>query len=77
MDTDDSETVSPSMAIVERVAALEGLSPTDLPEQLYHVVDPEALDRLVDSADDDTEIRFTYCGHDVLLTGAGALFVNE
>ena len=54
----------PSYRVVETVAREEGVSPAELSPPLYSVVDPEALDALIQTdADSDTgqvEIEFTY-----------------
>ena len=53
-----------SYRVVEAVAQKEGISPSEVSPPLYSVVDPEALDALVqpetDSDTDRIEIRFTY-----------------
>ena len=54
----------PSYRVVEAVAQKEGVLPTELCPPLFSVVDPEALDALVQpDADSNTgqiEIEFTY-----------------
>ena len=56
-----------SYRVVEAVAQKEGISPSEVSPPLYSVVDPEALDALVqpetDSDTDRIEIRFTYLGY--------------
>ena len=42
--------VPPSHKILTQVASSEGVSPTDLEPPLHDVIDPEALDRLVESS---------------------------
>ncbi|RZV06048.1 hypothetical protein BDK88_4000 [Natrinema hispanicum] len=53
-----------SHRVVEAVAWKEGVSPTELSPPLFSVIDPEALDTLVqEDADSNTsqvEIEFTY-----------------
>lgn len=71
---------SPSEAVVERVAALEGADPTEL-EPLFEVIDPEALDMLIESECDpdesDLRIEFTYHGHDVTVTARGTIHIDS
>ncbi|ELY43276.1 HalOD1 output domain-containing protein [Natronorubrum bangense] len=54
----------PSYRVVEAVAQKEGVLPTELCPPLFSVVDPEALDALVqpaaDSSTGQVEIEFTY-----------------
>ena len=63
----------PSIAVVETIAALEGVDPIDLRTPLFEEVDPGALDALLDPGrvDDPVRVEFTYCGYDVTITGAG------
>lgn len=68
------EGASITRQIVERVAAAEGVSPTDLESPLYSVVDPDALETLCrqhpgGTAGSDFEVRFTYAGYRVRVTG--------
>lgn len=68
--------VSPSHSIVTQIAAAEGIDPTELRPPLHAVVDPVALDRLVDSSestasDDRVRIEFEYCGYTVRVDGTG------
>lgn len=73
------DSVCPSMAVVEKIAALERTDPTELPP-LYEAVDTEALDALVESAtgSDATDLRveFTYHGHQVIVTTDGVVHVE-
>ena len=73
--------VSPSTRIVTRIAAAEGVEPTALEPPLYDVVDPDALDRLVESSADgpidaDATITFTYHSYRVNVDGAGTVDVR-
>ena len=64
-------------AVVERVAALEGVDPTELPP-LYESIDVEALERLVEAAEgagSSLRVEFSYYGHEVSITGEGAVRV--
>lgn len=74
-----SESVRPSVAVVNRVAAIEGIEPTDLPT-LYEAVDPDALDALVEStskADScDFQIEFPYHGYEVTVTTNGVIHID-
>lgn len=72
---------TPSLTIVEQVAALEGTDPIALPP-LNDAIDPDALDSLVQSsAPDDPRtpaaVHFTYCGYDVHVEGGGSILVSD
>ena len=45
----------PSIAIVEAIAAIEDVTPTDVEFTLYEELDPESLDTLFDEQDDPEE----------------------
>jgi hypothetical protein len=68
-------TVPPSQAVIERVAAGEGVDQTNI-APLYEAIDPDALDRLVEASQGDDgalTIQFTYQGYDVTVTGGGVV----
>ena len=50
-------------AVVEAVAAAEGIPPSQLSEPLYSVVDSDALDSLFRST--SGSVTFTYYGYEV------------
>lgn len=73
------ESVAPSQAIVERVAALEGVDHSEL-DPLFGAIDPDALDALVGTtghSDAALQIEFTYHGYDVTVTGEGVVHIDE
>lgn len=73
------EAAPPSHAVVERVAAREGVEPTEL-TPLYDVVDPDAVDTLVErtvGSGSSLKIQFKYHGHDVTVTGEGVVHLDE
>ena len=75
---------SPSSAVVEAVAATTGAEPPEM-SLLYDVIDPEALDRLVNRASHGPQgsgeltVSFTYegCRVDVTSTGRVAVSVRD
>lgn len=67
-DADDE----PSLAVIEAVAEAEGCDSTDL-SPLFEVIDPEALDRLVE---DGASVSFDYAGRHVNITETGEIVVN-
>lgn len=72
------EAVPASHAVVERVAALEGVDPTEL-VPLYEVINPEAVDKLVGTADGSGSplaIDFRYHGHEITVTGEGVVHID-
>jgi len=64
----------PSVAVVEAVAAHEGVDPLDLPP-LYDAVDPSALDTLFaprpDGSVRDGQLSFRFAGYDVTVHTSG------
>ncbi|WP_224268279.1 HalOD1 output domain-containing protein [Haloprofundus salinisoli] len=73
------ETVAPSQAIVERIAALEEADQTEL-DPLYETVDPEALNALVEATERSNpslQIQFTYNGYEVTVSSGGVVYVDE
>lgn len=71
-----TEATEPSTAVVEAVASAGGWEPTAVPEPLYDVVDPDALDAFVASTD-DAEVSFTYMGYEVTVAGDGGVTVDD
>ncbi|RZV10416.1 hypothetical protein BDK88_1574 [Natrinema hispanicum] len=61
--------------IIERIAEADGVDPTSMTPPLADVVDPDALNELIDHGSDDAdrtfEVRFHYCGHEVVVTDDG------
>ncbi|WP_049987981.1 HalOD1 output domain-containing protein [Halobellus rufus] len=69
---------SGSTAVIEAVADKMGTVPRELPQQLYEVIDPDALDALSNTQKTTkSEIRFSYCGYDVTLREDGTVTVDE
>lgn len=71
--------MSPSIAVVERVAALEATDPTALPP-VYETVDTDALDALVESASksdsSNFQIEFPYYGHEITVATNGVIHID-
>lgn len=59
---------SMSAAVVDAIAAADGVEPTDL-EPLYEAVDPEALDDLFRTS--PGSVTFEFNGYRVTVTSAG------
>jgi hypothetical protein len=75
-----SEAASPSTEVVRRVASEAGVDPIDLPP-LYEAVDPDALDRFLESVDGTTPtvseaVRFRYAGYHVAVEADGAVALS-
>ncbi|MFC7194034.1 HalOD1 output domain-containing protein [Halosimplex aquaticum] len=65
--------------VVETVATVEEVEPTDLSAQLYDSVDPEALDALYDSADDrdgPLAVSFGFDGYEVSIVDGDRITVR-
>lgn len=72
----DWSDITPSRALVDAIAALEGVDPvalaTDHGTALYEYVDPEALDTLFsDGPAAGTEITLSIDGYTAQITGSG------
>jgi len=75
-----SEAASPSTEVVRRVASEASVDPIDLPP-LYEAVDPDALDRFLESVDGTTPtvseaVRFRYAGYHVAVEADGAVALS-
>lgn len=75
-----AETDSPSLAIVEAVAAVTGRDPEGM-DQLYDAIDPDALDRLVrqtgaEGRSDGVCLSFRYGGCTVIVAADGRVAVS-
>lgn len=72
---------SPSVAVVEQIAAAEGVDPVDLDVSLYDVLDPDALDALFRPATDGdaatTRVTFPVADYQVTVTGDREVVVRE
>ena len=71
--------VSPSEAVVARIANCEGVDPLELPP-LYESIDADAIDALVRTAeanDSALQIEFTYHGYQVTISDGGVVHVDE
>lgn len=64
---------SASQAVIEAVAAHEGVEPTELTPLLYEVVDCDALDALFNGRPKPAAgwptVKFTYRGYSILVAG--------
>lgn len=71
---------SPSQAVVESVAAREGVDPTELSGRLYDAVDPDALDALFGTREGtrfDGRVVFDYHGYEVTVLGPDEVELRE
>ncbi|WP_262175022.1 HalOD1 output domain-containing protein [Haloarcula laminariae] len=57
-----------TLAVVRAVAAAKNESPQSL-APLGNVVDPDALETVVDESDGATHVTFSYAGHRVVVSG--------
>lgn len=63
--------------VIRSVAEARDVTPLELPTPLFDVVDPDCLDRLVDSGADDLRVTFTYHGCEVTVRGDGSVTVSD
>lgn len=68
---------TPTQAVVKQVATASGVDPLELQPPLFETVNPEALNALVDSADPQTTVQFTYCGYEVTVDGTCTVELEE
>ncbi|WP_433626387.1 DUF7504 family protein [Halomicrococcus sp. NG-SE-24] len=78
-DLDSDQALSTTITVA--VADAAGVEPSDIPEQLYDVIDPEALDKLFEPRGDGTPRRggrlsFSLYGHHVTVNGDGTVTVQ-
>lgn len=66
---------SASRTVLRAVASAKDVVPTDIDRNLYDVVDPDALNRLVGSGQ-HLEVRFTFAGCTVEVDGGGTVVVE-
>lgn len=71
---------APSYRVVKAVAQKEGVSPSELTPPLFSVVDPDALDALVqedaDSITSQVEVEFTYRGYVVQIRNGPTVSIS-
>lgn len=65
----ESSATSLSAAILEAIAAREGVDPTELRTPLYTVIDPEALASLFRNG--TGQVTFTYHGYEITVSSEG------
>lgn len=80
LETDSA--IPPSTAVIEAVAGHKGVDPLDLKPALFDVIDPDALDALIDNgesvhAPSDTTVRFTYNECRVNVSSGGTVEVSS
>lgn len=65
-----------SHRLIELVADVEQVDPGDLPP-IGRTIDFEALDTLIESANDALTVTFTVHGYDVIVTGNGSVVLDS
>lgn len=65
-----------SLRLIELVADIEQVDPGDLPP-IGRTIDLEALDTLIESANDTLTVTFTVHGYDVIVTGNGSVVLDS
>ncbi|QLG47675.1 HalOD1 output domain-containing protein [Natrinema halophilum] len=73
---------TPCIEIVEQIAALEDVDPTELQPPLHDVIDPEAVNDLFsptkrNGTRESGRVRFDYLGYDVVVRGDGRVSVSS
>jgi len=71
---------APSYRVVKTVAQKEGISPAELSPPLFNVIDPDALDTLVqagtESSAGEMAIEFTYLNYAVRIENGPAVSIS-
>jgi len=67
---------SPLLSAVRTIAQREGTDPTDL-TPLQESIDADAVEALIDGADDSVTLTFTHLGHEVVVRGDGTVRVDS
>ena len=75
-DEPPGSTPAPSAVVVNRIAAAEGTEPVNLRARLYDVVDPEALDRIVERGPPELTVEFRFHGYRVTVDGDGTVVAS-
>lgn len=65
----------PSIAVVNALAALKGIEPTELDYTLYHYIQPETLDTLLRSG--TVEVTFTVEQYEVTVSGTSTVQITH
>lgn len=76
---DTFEVDPPSQRVIEAVAETTGNDPIEV-GPLYHVIDPDALDRLFAPTDQcvrEGYVEFAFAGCDVVVRGGGEVEVSK
>lgn len=66
---------TPSEAIILGIAERKDVDQADLPP-LYDVVDPDALDAIVDD-ENSCRVSFEYAGYEVTVDGSNSVSIHE
>lgn len=82
MERDSVTESSLTVAIVEKVAAREGVEPTELRPPLHDVIDPDALAAVfapTERGDDRAagRVEFDYCGYAVVVRSDGRVRIED
>lgn len=68
--------MEPSEAVISTIATFEDLPPTEL-EVFHEVVDPDALNNLIQSGSEGVAVTMQYAGYVVTVRGEGTLILRE
>ena len=71
--TDESRVMS--YRVVKAIAAEKNIDPASMTPVLYDAIDPDALDKLLDT-DEFIEVEFQYDGHSVVAKSDGTVVVD-
>jgi hypothetical protein len=66
-----------SVSVVEALAEANGVSPVDIRQPLYDVVDPDALDSLFTDNEGPGRVIFELAGHEITVHASGEILVRD
>jgi hypothetical protein len=76
----DLDSQSPAVVVVETVAEIDNVDPTELPP-LADTIDPDVVDQLVTSAGSDSDslaaLCFTFSGWNVFVRADGTIIIGD
>lgn len=77
IQTVETDSRSVSRAVIDAVAAVEGIPPTELTPPLYDVVDPEALDNVFAGKASLGKVVFNYNSYEVSVHADGFVALKD
>ncbi|WP_415383354.1 HalOD1 output domain-containing protein [Halosimplex sp. TS25] len=77
VQTAETDSQRVSRAVIDAVAAVEGIRPTELAPPLYDVVDPDALDKVFAGRSSLGKVVFNYNSYEVTVDADGHVAIKD